>query len=74
MGAIPPAVWVKGDRVDGAEVTLDAANLVLKHRVEEPNLEPLARGRRRDFPRILPTSENNLPQRCTHQGRQSLVA
>ena len=55
------AVRVEDDRVDGAEVTLDAAELLLEDHVEEARVElPDSRGRRRHVHGLLTPAEHDL--------------
>ena len=55
------AVRVEDDRVDGAEVTLDAAELLFEDHVEEASVElPDSRGCCRHVHRLLAASEHDL--------------
>ena len=67
-GGITLAVGEEGQRVDGTKVTLDAANLLFQHHVEDASIK-LARTavRRCHLRRLLTTTEDHVVQ----QGRDA---
>ena len=63
-GRVSRPLGVEGQGVDGPEVSLDPAELLLEDGVEEPRVElPDARGSGRHVHRLLTAAQNDLWER-----------